>query len=233
MTSLKKGTVSADEAAMSLGIPDYEPRIIEQFAENLYKKASAFVAGSCAIGGTVGAAFGSVPLTSLGAAWPIPQYLGFATLLVGGLVGAVIGYVIGDARSFGYRLQAQTALCQLQSERNSAVAAESLAKLAATVARQQQQQPAQRRAAAPAPAAARAPASAPASAPAAPVPAAPAAAPSAPREVPPLTAVPAVERRVDAAPPVTVPPQAMPPLGPSQRDQAVAAAPPLSPPVSS
>ena len=103
--------------------PVYDPKVIEQFAEKLYRKASSFVAGSVVIGAALGAAFGAVPLTSLGAAWPIPSYLGFATLLLGGLVGALIGYVIGDTRSFGYRLQAQSALCQLQSERNTAVVA--------------------------------------------------------------------------------------------------------------
>ena len=82
-----------------------------------------FVAGSVVIGASLGAAFGAVPLTSLGAAWPIPSYLGFATLLLGGLLGGLIGYVIGDTRSFGYRLQAQSALCQLQSERNTAALA--------------------------------------------------------------------------------------------------------------
>jgi hypothetical protein len=102
-------------------LPAYDPKVIEQFAEKLYRKASAFVAGSIVIGASLGAAFGAVPLTSLGAAWPIPSYLGFATLLLGGLVGGLIGYVIGDTRSFGYRLQAQSALCQLQSERNTAV----------------------------------------------------------------------------------------------------------------
>jgi hypothetical protein len=103
--------------------PVYDPKVIEQFAEKLYRKASSFVAGSVVIGASLGAAFGAVPLTSLGEAWPIPSYLGLATLLLGGLLGAVIGYVIGDTRSFGYRLQAQSALCQLQSERNTAVVA--------------------------------------------------------------------------------------------------------------
>ena len=103
--------------------PAYDPKVIEQFAEKLYRKASSFVAGSVVIGAALGAAFGAVPLTSLGDAWPIPSYLGFATLLLGALVGAIIGYVIGDTRSFGYRLQAQSALCQLQSERNTAFVA--------------------------------------------------------------------------------------------------------------
>lgn len=109
--------------APSPPLPAYDPRIIEQFADKLYRKASAFVAGSVVVGTALGAAFGAVPLTSLGEAWPIPSLFGFATLLLGGLFGGVIGYVIGDTRSFGYRLQAQTALCQLQTERNTAAVA--------------------------------------------------------------------------------------------------------------
>ena len=109
--------------APSPTLPAYDPKVIEQFAEKLYRKASAFVAGSVVIGASLGAAFGAVPLTSLGEAWPIPSYLGLATLLLGGLLGGLIGYVIGDTRSFGYRLQAQSALCQLQTERNTAILA--------------------------------------------------------------------------------------------------------------
>jgi hypothetical protein len=114
--------------------PVYDPKVIEQFAEKLYRKASSFVAGSVVIGASLGAAFGAVPLTSLGEAWPVPSYLGLATLLLGGLLGAVIGYVIGDTRSFGYRLQAQSALCQLQSERNTAVVARAVSARAASPA---------------------------------------------------------------------------------------------------
>ena len=104
-------------------LPSYDPRVIELFAEKLYRKASAFVAGSIVVGGALGAGFGAVPLTSLGDAWPIPSMFGFATLLTGAICGAVVGYVIGDTRSFGYRLQAQAALCQLQTERNTAFVA--------------------------------------------------------------------------------------------------------------
>jgi hypothetical protein len=119
-------------------LPSYDPRVIEQFAENLYRKASAFVAGSVVVGAALGAAFGAVPLTSLGDSWPIPSIFGFATLLAGGVFGGVIGYVIGDTRSFGYRLQAQSALCQLQVERNMAI----LARAVATRAAQQPAPPA-------------------------------------------------------------------------------------------
>jgi hypothetical protein len=100
--------------------PAFDPRIIERFAENLYRKASAFVVGAVVCGVVLGMAFGAVPLTSLGEAWPIPSMLGFGTMLLGGVVGGVIGYSIGDARSFGYRLQAQTTLLHLEMERNSA-----------------------------------------------------------------------------------------------------------------
>ena len=117
-------------------LPVYDPRVIEQFAEKLYRKATSFVAGSVVIGASLGAAFGAVPLTSLGAAWPIPSYLGFATLLLGGLVGGLIGYVIGDTRSFGYRLQAQSALCLLQTERNTAVLARAVSARRSAPARQ-------------------------------------------------------------------------------------------------
>jgi hypothetical protein len=93
------------------------------FAERLYQKASSFLYGSVVCGVVVGMSFGAVPLTSLGEAWPIPSTFGFATMLLGGILGGVIGYVVGDTRAFGYKLQAQSALCQLELERNSAEAA--------------------------------------------------------------------------------------------------------------
>lgn len=124
-SGLKRGAPSADEESVA-SLPEYDPRVIEQFAENLYRKASAFVVGSVALGAALGAAFGAVPLTSLGASWPIPSIFGFATMLIGGIFGGAIGFVIGDTRSFGYRLQAQTALCGLQTERNTALLAKAI-----------------------------------------------------------------------------------------------------------
>jgi hypothetical protein len=98
---------------------DYDPHVIEAFAESLYRKAGAARRGSTAVGVVLGGAFGGVPLTSLGEAWPIPQSFGFATLMIGMIVGALIGHVIGDARAFGYKLQAQAALCQVEIQRNT------------------------------------------------------------------------------------------------------------------
>ncbi len=116
---------------MAARLPAYDPKIIERAAEKLYGKAQSVVHGSIAAGMLFGAAFGAVPLTSLGDAWPIPAVFGFATALCGLLVGGVVGFVIGDTRAFGYRLQAQSTLCQVQLERNTAAAAQALAALAA------------------------------------------------------------------------------------------------------
>jgi hypothetical protein len=98
---------------------DYDPRVIELFAESLYRKALAAQRGSIVGGVALGAVFGGIPLTSLGEHWPIPHAFGFATLLAGAIIGGLIGFVIGDARSFGYKLQAQAALCQVEIQRNT------------------------------------------------------------------------------------------------------------------
>jgi hypothetical protein len=98
---------------------DYDPQVIEQFAESLYRKAMSSQRGSVVVGVVLGAVFGGIPLTSLGESWPIPSSFGFATLIVGSIAGGIIGYVIGDARSFGYKLQAQAALCQVEIQRNT------------------------------------------------------------------------------------------------------------------
>lgn len=103
--------------------PTYDPAVIEQYAWRLYRRASSMAVGAAITGAVCGAFFGGIPLTSLGDAWPVPPEFGFATLLVGAVAGALIGWVVGDARAFGYRLQAQSALCQLQAERNTAAVA--------------------------------------------------------------------------------------------------------------
>jgi hypothetical protein len=113
-------------------LPAFDPAIIERYVENTYRKASAVFIGSVVAGVMIGAAFGATPLTSLGASWPIPKMFGFATMLVGAIVGGVIGYIVGDTRAFLCRLQAQTALCQVQTERHASATLRTLQAIAAT-----------------------------------------------------------------------------------------------------
>jgi hypothetical protein len=79
-------------------------------------KARAVGRLGVAIGAVSGAAIGSVPLSPLRAAWPIPANFGFATILGGILVGVMIGYVIGDGRAQLYQRMAEQARLQLQLE---------------------------------------------------------------------------------------------------------------------
>jgi hypothetical protein len=107
-------------------LQDYDPTVIEVAARRLYEKATTSLFASIVVGTSVGAAFGAVPLTPLGSAWPIPSSFGPATMLVGALCGAAIGYVIGDNRAFRHRLQAQAMLTDLQRELNTAATVEAL-----------------------------------------------------------------------------------------------------------
>jgi hypothetical protein len=107
-------------------LPDFDPRVIERFAESAYRRANAIFVGCVAAGVVMGAIFGATPLTPLGAGWPIPQAFGFATMLAGALIGGVIGYVVGDTRSALCRLQGQTALAQVESAKNASAMADAM-----------------------------------------------------------------------------------------------------------
>jgi hypothetical protein len=100
--------------------------VIERFAESAYRKANAIFTGCVAGGVTLGAIFGATPLTPIGAHWPIPQAFGFATMLVGALVGGVIGYVVGDTRAALCRLQGQTALAQVEGAKHARAMADAM-----------------------------------------------------------------------------------------------------------
>jgi hypothetical protein len=107
-------------------LPNFDPRVIERFAEGAYRKANAIFTG-CVTGGVVlGAIFGAMPLTPIGEHWPIPQAFGFATTLLGALLGGVIGYVVGDTRATLCRLQGQTALAQVESAKHARAMADAM-----------------------------------------------------------------------------------------------------------
>lgn len=111
---------------------EFDPTVIERHATYRYRRAVALTRGSIVVGAALGATAGAYPLTPW-SHWPVPHVFGIATLLFGALAGAVIGYVIGDFRAEGERLQAQLILHQLQLERNTAAIVDLLVKQAEQV----------------------------------------------------------------------------------------------------
>jgi hypothetical protein len=107
-------------------LPDFDPRVLERSAEAAYRKANAIFTGCVAGGVVLGAMFGATPLTPIGAHWPIPQAFGFATMLLGALLGGVVGYVVGDTRSALCRLQGQTLIAQVESAKHARAMADAL-----------------------------------------------------------------------------------------------------------
>ena len=110
----------------------YDPKIIERFADQLLRKADTVRVG-CAVGGGIfGVLLGSVPLTPLKTVWGVPAGFGVATMIVGALLGVLVGYVIGEGRAFRFRVQAQSAIFQLEIERRvTSAVAEAVAQAAA------------------------------------------------------------------------------------------------------
>jgi hypothetical protein len=107
-------------------LPNFDPRVLERSAEAAYRKANAIFTGCVAGGVVLGALFGATPLTPIGTHWPIPPAFGFATMLLGAVLGGVIGYVVGDTRSALCRLQGQTALAQVESAKHARAMADAM-----------------------------------------------------------------------------------------------------------
>jgi hypothetical protein len=108
---------------VEMSSPRFDPNIIERYAEQLYRKADSVRVGSAIVGAVLGVIFGAAPISPLGPYLPIPASFGMATIILGALVGAFLGYAIGEGRAFRIRLQAQLVLFQLQLERNTAIGA--------------------------------------------------------------------------------------------------------------
>ena len=91
-------------------------KAVEELVAHYETKARSVSRAAVAIGAFAGVLVGSIPLSPLRAAWPIPASYGFATLLGGLVVGVLIGYVIGDPRGKLYQRMAEQARLQLQLE---------------------------------------------------------------------------------------------------------------------
>ncbi|MDE3111778.1 MAG: hypothetical protein KGK34_02445 [Chloroflexota bacterium] len=91
---------------------EYDPSIIRRYAQGLYDRADSIVLLYAVLGGLAGAA--------VGYAIAVAVRFDVALGAVGGIIVlALIGYAYGESRAFWLRLQAQTALCQVQIEQNT------------------------------------------------------------------------------------------------------------------
>jgi len=94
----------------------YDARVIVTFAEQLYKQAGSIVLTYAIIGLLAGFGLGYVLSGALGIHPLVEPALG-------ALVVAAVAYTIGRQRAFALKLQAQMALCQVQTEANTRIEA--------------------------------------------------------------------------------------------------------------
>lgn len=98
----------------------YDPRVLHEHAERLYREAKFIILRYSLVGLLLGFVTGVAGGALLG------SVAGNAEVLFA-LIGAVvllplftaIGYMQGRGRAFALKLQAQTALCQVQIETNT------------------------------------------------------------------------------------------------------------------
>lgn len=93
-----------------------DQRAIAELAAHYGAKGRAVGRASVVAGAVVGVLVGSVPLSPLSFAWPIPSNFGLATVLVGLGCGTLIGFVVGDSRARMYHRMAEQARAQLVLE---------------------------------------------------------------------------------------------------------------------
>jgi hypothetical protein len=92
----------------------YDEKVIEAFAEELYREAATLVLRSTLkwlLVGLLAGAIGGGAMTDWEAIMPYAA--------AGGVVCGAVGYSHSKRRVFLLKLQAQTALCQAQIERNT------------------------------------------------------------------------------------------------------------------
>ncbi len=95
---------------------EYDAAVLQQYADTLYRKAE-WITTKCALAGAViGGVLALVLIVAGVIRLPIEQG---QTAGIGATVAAIIGVLIGQRRSFQYRLLAQTVLCQKQIEYNT------------------------------------------------------------------------------------------------------------------
>jgi hypothetical protein len=95
-------------------MPEYDPAILQKFAEAQYARADSITAVWACLGTVAGAGGGAMATLQ-----PLLRQNVTTWTLVGTLIGAAIGIAIGRARAFHLKLEAQRTLCQSQIEANT------------------------------------------------------------------------------------------------------------------
>src|SRR5205814_1401927 len=96
--------------------------IIEQYAAHLEAKATRVVIRLTMCFGLVGAVLGGFPRFYTHNAL-VPAHLGYATLLLGAVAGAYLGYTFGERRALDHRMQARLAGSRTAPARRAAAGA--------------------------------------------------------------------------------------------------------------
>ena len=84
----------------------YDPKIINEFADRLYKRAQSIIINYSVIGLFLGGMCGFITKEKI-------------AMIIFALAGLIVGFLMGREKAFTLKLQAQTALCQVQIEKNS------------------------------------------------------------------------------------------------------------------
>ena len=92
----------------------YDPEVIQRFADKLYVRAATAIWVSAILGVIIGLMVGPFLIQSLPASVAVTVPIWISPILLG-----LLGFVQGMERAATLKIQAQTALCQLQIERNT------------------------------------------------------------------------------------------------------------------
>jgi hypothetical protein len=92
----------------------YDPRVIQRFADRLYRQANSIIAVSTLIGAIVGGVGGYLAGQGSHNNSSAATFAG-----VGAIVAGLIGLYIGVQMAFFLKLRAQMALCQMAIEANT------------------------------------------------------------------------------------------------------------------
>lgn len=100
---------------------NYDPSVIQDQAERLYRRASRLLAERTALWALLGFAGTFVGLSLLQSVGDVSPGTGSA---IGGALLGWFGYRSAAEEAFRLRLEAQTALCQVQIEKNTSARSE-------------------------------------------------------------------------------------------------------------